>query len=371
MVIDGRRVLYFAGTAYLGLQAHPEVIRAACEAGQRYGMGAATSRAGFGNQPPVLEAERAAGDYLGRAEALYLPSAYLGPEVVLAAIGGQHPALFVDEFSHYALFDALKKLGRHAVTFRHRDPVELATKLRQKLGAGQSPLVISDGVFPATGRLAPVPEYVAALSRYPGAGLMLDDAHGLGVLGDGGRGTLEHFGVEGVRVNSLDGRGAASGAGAGVRHYDCATLSKALGSYGGIVGGEARFVERCKAASHVYEGCNAPPAPVTAAAARALRLLMDDPSPRHRLRENTRLLRAGLLRIGLDVEEDPTPVVALDLGDGPWMARVQARLLEEGVAIGYLRYPGTGERGLLRLAVSALHTGEMIEHLIQKLRRSL
>lgn len=375
--IDGRRCLYFAGTAYLGLQGDPEVVRAACEAAQRYGVGAATTRTGFGNQPPTLDAEAAAARYFGQPAAIYFPSGYSAPEALVACLADPFQTIFVDEQSHYAVHDAARAAGRRTLTFRHRDPADLRARLRAELNADERPVVLSDGVFAASGRVAPVSDYLQVLAKYPGAALCLDDAHGVGVLGEHGRGTFEHFGVPPEHINNptvkAGGPGAGAGTvpGSGAGLYACGTLSKALGGYGGIIAGSASFVERLRTTSHHYHGTSAPPAPIAAASARALQLLMEDPSPRLRLRHNTAALRAGLLRIGLDIDEQPTPVVALDLGDAELMRRVQRKLMERAIAIAYLRYAGTSEQGALRIAVSALHTPEMIDHLVSRLRESL
>lgn len=361
-VIDGRRVLYFAGTAYLGLQGHGQVIRAACEAVQAYGIGAATSRTGFGQQPPTLEVEAAAARYFGHEAALYLPSGYMSAGVTLAALAGSFDRVFVDEQSHYAVLDALAGRDETVIRFGHRNTHDLAMKLRES-AQGRQALVVSDGVFAATGRVAPVRDYLKLLAGYTGSALLLDDAHGMGVLGDQGRGTFDHFGVPARALN------ATLTDHPGPRCYQCGTLAKALGGYGGIVTGDEHFVARLRRASHLFGGCSAPPAAMTAASACALNLLISDPTPRLHLRQNAVALRRGLCRIGLEADDEPTPVVALDLGDEAIMRRAQARLLEMGLAIGYLKYAGTAEHGTLRIAVNALHTHEMIERLLDSLRR--
>jgi 8-amino-7-oxononanoate synthase len=365
VVIDGRRCLYFAGTAYLGLQGDPRVVRAACDATERYGLGAATTRAGFGNQPPTVDVESAAAQYFGQPSACYYPSGYLGPAIVLSALGDTFDAAFVDEQSHYAIFDALRASARRFVRFRHRDPTDLRKKMHSDLRATERALVVSDGVFAASGRVAPVNDYLAALASFTGTSLFLDDAHGVGVLGEHGRGTLEHVGIPADQVNSFRTNRP------GPRIYFCATLSKALGGYGGILPGDRSFIERARSASHVFDGSSAPPAAMGAGSAAALKILMDDAGPRRKLQDNVRRLRAGLLRIGLDVEDQPTPIVSLDLIDPQLMRHVQGRLMEQGIAIGYLTYAGTSERGALRIAVCATHTDEMIDHLITRLREAL
>jgi 8-amino-7-oxononanoate synthase len=365
VLIDGRRRLYFAGTAYLGLQSHREVIRAACEAVQQYGVGAATSRAGFGHQPPTLDVEAAAATFFSHSAAFYMPSGYGAPAAMLAARAGQFHIAFVDDQSHYSVQEAVRGCGALVINYAHRDAGDLRKKLRTGLRAGQRPAVFCDGVSPATGRVAPVNDLLDVLARFSGASLILDDAHGMGVLGTHGRGTFEYFDRSPAEINH------PTGSTGGVLLFSCGTLSKALGGYGGIITGEADFIDHLKSTSHHYDGCSAPPAPLAAASARALRLLMDDPTPLLKLHNNARHLRNGLLHIGLDIEEQPTPIVTVDLGDEDLMLRVQRELMQRDIAIGFMQYPGTGGRGLLRIAVSAAHSTKMIDHLLDHLRQCL
>ncbi len=193
--IDGREYLYFVGTSYLGLQGHPEVIRAACEATQRYGIHSATTRAGFGNIPPTLDAERRAAEFFGVEAAFYFASGYAGNNILLSAMADDVDVIFVDQLSHYCVWEAAQQSLRPVYHFRHRDSGDLATSLQKKLRPGQRPLVISDGVFSVRGTIAPVAEYCKVLGGYDGAALLLDDAHAIGVLGTDGRGTYEHAGL--------------------------------------------------------------------------------------------------------------------------------------------------------------------------------
>ena len=218
--IDGREYLYFVGTGYLGLQAHAEVISAACEATRRYGIHSATTRAGFGNIPPTLDAERRIAQFFGTEAAFYFASGYAGNSILLAALADDIDVIFVDQLSHYCVSEAAQQSGRPVFRFRHCDPGDLATGLRKKLRPGQRPLVISDGVFSVRGTIAPVAEYYNVLGGYDGAALLLDDAHAIGVLGAQGRGTYEHAGLWRL-VNTLSSLRAPtegwSGEGPGVR----------------------------------------------------------------------------------------------------------------------------------------------------------
>jgi 7-keto-8-aminopelargonate synthetase-like enzyme len=374
-VIDGRRYLYFVGTGYLGLQGHPEVIRAACEAAQQYGVGSATTRAGFGNSPPVLAVERLAAELLASETAFYFPSGYAGNHILAKSLAESCDAVFVDELSHYCLIEAAQLTARPVFRFAHRDPQSLDASLRANLKPAGRPLLMSDGVFSALGEIAPVVEYKSVLGKYPGAVMLLDDAHALGVLGEHGRGTFEHvgWGLSQFRAPSeawSDENGTvpfASPGGTGL--FFCSTLSKAIGGYGGIIPGPQRWIERLKATSHWYDGASPPPAPVAAASARALELVLSDPGMRVRLHDNVRLLKSGLGRLGLAVDATPVPIVCLRLGTADNMRRIQSGLKDRGVLVAYMAaYSGLGSEGALRLAVFATHTAEMIEELIDKLK---
>jgi 7-keto-8-aminopelargonate synthetase-like enzyme len=368
-VIDGRRYLYFAGTGYLGLQGHPEVIRAACEATERYGIGSATTRAGLGNTPPVLDVEHEAARFFGAEDAFYFMSGYVGNHVLGGLIRDQVDAVFLDECSHYCVLEAAWALGQPLCRFRHADVEDLAEKLRTELPARGRALVMSDGVFSARGTIAPAAEYREILNRYPGSTLMIDDAHGLGVLGRNGRGTLEHAGL------------LEAGGNIDLPHREktdspclllCGTLSKALGGFGGIIPGTRAVVERIKSASHYYAGASSPPVPAAAASARAIQLAIERPEMRTRLWENVRAVKRGLREMGLEADDTPAPVICLIVGDADNMRRIQRGLAERGIMIAYMAaYSGLGPEGALRLAVFSTHTEEMIERLLDQLSRLL
>ncbi|NUQ64893.1 MAG: aminotransferase class I/II-fold pyridoxal phosphate-dependent enzyme [Pirellulales bacterium] len=366
-VIDGREYLYFGGTAYLGLQRHPEVIRAACEAAERYGIGSATSRTGYGDTPPTLDVERQAACFLGAEAALYFASGYQGGHILVSAGRGLFDAVFVDELSHYCVLEAARLSGLPFFPFQHADPEDLRAALGANLKPGQRPLVMSDGVFSALGHIAPVAEYCRVLRHYAGAALVIDDAHGIGVLGEHGRGTTEHSGMPdpinlGLSADEFSEPPALLVYG---------TCSKALGGFGGIIPGSQRFIAQLKQ-THYYAGASAPPVPAAAATGRALEILQADPAIRLRLHENVRAARAGLRRLGLTVDDSPVPIVCLRIGSADRMRRIHEELLDRGILVPYMAaYSGLGPEGALRLAVFADHSGEMIEQLLDALARLL
>jgi 7-keto-8-aminopelargonate synthetase-like enzyme len=407
--IDGREYLYFVGTGYLGLQGHPEVIRAACEAAQQYGIGSANSRTAFGTTEPVLHVERAAAAMFGLDDAFYFASGWMGANILIQSLDWNHRLAFVDESAHYSLVEAVRASGCLSETFHHRDADDLRAKLKKHLKPGNSPLVLSDGVFAATGRIAPVEAYCNILCDYPGSIFYLDDAHGLAVLGENGRGTFEHAGV----WSSTSGQElVASGQWPVARESEIrnlkseivesppsalrlppssnpqslipnslsvplpcpallfsGTLSKAVGGYGGIIPGSREFINHLKSQSPYFGGASAPPTPIAAATARAIELITADPSLRTRLWSNVRFLKTGLRRIGFDVDDTPVPIVCLEVGVAENMKRIQSELMARGIAIAYMAaYSGLGPEGGLRLAVFATHTEEMIERLLDELQ---
>ena len=362
-IIDGRRYLYFAGTGYLGLQGHPEVIRAACQAVRQYGIGSANSRTAFGDTPPVLEVERRAAELFDAGDAFYFMSGYVGNNILALMLKDAFDAVLVDELSHYCVLEAARLTGRPVFSFRHRDVEDLRTKLREHLEPSGRPMVMTDGVFAARGTIAPVTEYRTVLSGYPGAVMCIDDAHAVGVLGAGGRGTYEHAGLFDAGVNS-HARAERP------RLFFCGTLSKAVGGFGGIIPGTRRFIERLKRESPYYGGASAPPVPAAAATARALELVRTDPDMRTRLWASAAALKSGLRAMGLETDDTPVPIVCLTIGDAENMQRIRGELMQRGIAIAYMAaYSGLGPEGALRLAVFATHTREMIRQLLDRLRQ--
>ena len=394
-IIDGRRYLYFGGTAYLGLQGHPEVIRAGCEAMQRYGVGSATTRAWFGNTPPVLDVERLAARFFGAEDAFYYASGFMSNHVLLGALCEMVDKVFVEERSHYSLIEAVNVMRLPAFRFAHRDPESLRAALKSQLQPKERPLVVSDGVFPVLGTIAPVTRYMRVLAEYPGSVLAIDDSHAVGVLGEHGRGTYDYKGLLTSGGNTLSATASqlavddasstigdsptVSGdspttttAPTGVKLLFCGTLSKALGGFGGIIPGSREFIGWLKSRSHYFDGASGPAVPVAAASAKALELVMAEPTLRERLAENVRLAKAGLRWLGFATDETPVPIIGLRVGTGENMARIQRELAARGIMIAHAAsYSGTGPGGVLRIAVFATHTHDMIERLIETLRKLL
>jgi glycine C-acetyltransferase/8-amino-7-oxononanoate synthase len=349
-IIDGRRYLYFGGTGYYSLQNHPTLLKAAAEALATYGMHSATFRGGFGTTPLYVAVEKKAAEFFGTDAAAYIASGYLSNIAAFQALAetAQFAAVFFDDQAHYSLTDFLHLLHAPAVAFAHADPVDLERKLRAHARTGQRLLVVSDGVFPLMGQVAPVPAYLEVAAPYD-AWIWLDDSHGVGVLGPHGRGTYEHYGLTSDRL--LFG----------------GTLSKAFGSFGGIVPGPASFVQTIRS-GHVMNGATSPTSSAAAWALTSIELLTQHPEWRAQLRDNARRLKAGLRAMGLPIGDSPLPIAAWTLDSPEEMDRIQRALMDRGICIQRAYYPGVGAGGALRVVVFSSHTAAQIDRLLGELK---
>ncbi len=353
--IDDRPFLYFGGTGYLGIQARPELAAAADRAFRRYGIHPATSRSGFGETHPLLEAESAAARFFRTESCWLLPSGWAVGSALMDAHRSRHDRLFVDQHAHYALREAARASGRPIVIFDHIDPGALRSRIDATLLGNERPVVLTDGVFPVSGRLAPLDRYLGILTGYDDSLMIVDDAHGVGVVGPDGRGTAAHFGLEHSERVRFGG-----------------TASKAFGGYGGLLPGSTLRVEELRERSRWFEGSTPLPTPIAAATAEALRIAHEEPELRTALAARTQQLRHGLRGLGLQAEDLPTPIVPIVLPEAAAMRRLAAQLRERGLLVPYLpRYAGIGPDGALRIAVFATHTAAHVDALLEALRQIL
>lgn len=348
-VINGRSCDYFAGCGYLGLQNHPAVLQAAANALATYGL---ANAGGFGNNHPIYsQLTQEAQTFWGVEEIRYFASGYLGNAILAQGLTHHYDHILIDESAHYSVWDGARSIGKPITPFRHCDPNSLAAVCKQMLRKGERPLLVSDGVFPISGEIAPVSDYLDVLAPYNGL-ICLDDAHAAGVLGENGRGTLEYFNI--THKNC----------------FACYTLSKALGSYGGVVGGETALVAQLDHYAPVPIGASLPPLPVAAAAATALHIAHQEPQRRQKLWQNVARARAGIRSLGWELPDTPVPILCLGAQAGVDLAHIQAALFEQDIAIAHSKhYTSVPEGGALRIAIFATHTNEQIDCLIDALGR--
>ncbi len=343
MTINGRPVDYFAGTSYYALHGDPRVIAAAQDACATYGIGPGT----LAEVPAYDAALASVRAYFDVPEVSYFASGYMSILVLLQGLSDRFDVILIDAVSHFSIRDAVAMLDRPVVAFRHRDPEDLAQKLSTHVRADQRPVIVSDGVFPVTGHIAPLDAYLAVMADVDDALLCIDDAHGVGVLGANGRGTLEHFGIGGPQA------------------FSAATLSKAFGGFGGIVPGSTELVEAIRRRAKLMIGASLPPVPGAAAGGAGARILAENPDMRHRLHTNVQHMREGLRHIGFSVEDTPVPVINLTADAD--LSAVRDHLLNHDIVVKRVEpagYSDAPDRESLRIAVFSTHTDKQIDRLV-------
>lgn len=353
VLLDGSPCLYFAGTSYFQLHSHPDVIQAAVEACQRGGMGSATTRTMTGTTPLLLKLEQKAASYFQTEDAVYLPSGYLSSLAGMQALKalGKYERIFLDECAHYSLQEGAMATGLPIEYFKNGDLSSLGKELEQKLLPGERPLIGSDGLFPISAQLAPLDGFVNLANKFDGV-VWIDDAHGVGVLGASGKGTAEELNVSSNRL------------------YMGATLSKAFGSYGGIIPGTTAFTDAVRSTG-VMSGSSAPLNAAVASGIKSLEILDKNPGLRKQLQENARQLKKGLSSLGIQCRADEIPIVSFTLGNSHNMESIQSSMLKEGIYIQYTHYKGAGSEGVLRMVVSSSHTKEEINRLLNSLGKAI
>jgi 7-keto-8-aminopelargonate synthetase-like enzyme len=343
----GRELLYFGGCDYFRMSRHPAVLNAASRGLDRLGLNVAASRLTTGNHPVYRELETRLAGFFGAPETVLVPSGYLTGTTAAQAMAGDFDRVLMDERSHPALQDAALHFGCPVRTFGHRDPADLGRKVRSA-GPRQRVVVLTDGMFSLDGSVAPLQAYLACLP--PTAVILVDDAHGAGLLGGRGRGSLEHEGVGRDRL------------------VQCITLSKAFGVYGGAVVGARSLRRRIVKRSRAFLGCTPLPLPLAHAALQSVRLLERGTPMRQRLWRNADHVKTALRRAGFAIPDQPGPIVALHPRSTHDARRLKACLLDAGIHAPMIRYAGAPD-GVFRFVISSEHTAPQLERLIAALAR--
>lgn len=348
VVVDGRPLLSFGGAGYLGLGANEEIIEAGVEALRRYGAHSQLPRSAGFSLPANLDAEEAARQFFDVDGAMFFATGYMFGLVGVSGLAPRCDAIFLDESAHYSLRDACMASGLPVHEFSHCDAADLTRVMARELGDAGRPMVVTDGMFPTWGAIAPLKAYAELLASRDGW-LVVDESHAFGCVGPRGRGAVELAGIARDRV-------LAGG-----------SMAKAIGAHGGIAIGASALIEqlwKTPAARGAALGCSAGAA-MTAA---GLRHVQGNPALLERLRRNVRLIRQGLQALGLQPAVHEGPVVAFKHGSATDMVRIQQALAARGVLIAYSTYVGAGPDGVLRIAAFADHTETDIEQLIAELR---
>ena len=339
--------LDFAGNDYLGLAQDPRVSEAQAAGARRYGAGAGASHLVSGHLEVHDALEEALARWTGRERALLFSTGYMANLGVLQALADRHTAIFQDRLNHASLIDGAVLSGARSRRFHHRDAIDLESLLARSECAHK--LVVSDGVFSMDGDIADIATLVE-VSRQHNAWLMIDDAHGVGVLGDNGSGCV------GSTWNSTE------------VPILVGTLGKALGTAGAFVAGDAELIEHLIQFSRSYIYTTAQPPAIAAATLKALEIVQGEPERRDQLNANIAYFRHEALQLGLPLSESATPIQPLILGDETRTLSWALQLQQKSIQVGAIR-PPTVPKGesRLRVTLSARHQHDDIDQLLAAL----
>lgn len=348
--VDGRNVRAFCSNDYLGLAAHPEVVAAFQKAASEFGVGSGASHLVIGHHTLHHAFEEALADFVGKPRALLFSSGYAANLGVITALLSRHDVLLQDKWNHASLLDAGQLCAATMQRYAHVDADALASRLAA-VGDQQSCLVATDGVFSMDGDLAPL-DVIAPLCQQHDAWLMIDDAHGFGVLGQDGRGCADHFGV--------------------MQHVAVymATLGKALGVGGAFVAGDDSLIEYLIQKSRNYIYTTALPPAMAAAGMASLHLLQMEAWRRAHLQALISRFRNGASALALSLSPSQTPIQPLILGEDGAAVKTSEWLWEQGFLVSAIRPPTVPEgTARLRITLSATHSERDVDDLLDALSR--
>lgn len=351
-VIDGKECINFSGNDYLGLADDPEIAVALIAAVKKYGVGSGASHlvTGHNCEHQLLEEELA--EFLGRDRVLLFSSGYMANNGIIPALVSAKGAVFQDRLNHASLIDGAKLSGAKMVRYAHGDVDHLQKRYHSlKEGIVQESMVVTDGVFSMDGDIAPLPQ-LAQFARDKNLPLMVDDAHGMGVIGRSGRGSVDSFDLNQADVPVLMG-----------------TLGKAFGVYGAFVAGEHDLIEYLLQTARTYMFTTALPPSVAAATRAALKKVIADEWRRQQLTDLIAYLKESAAEENIELLASSTPIQPLLIGDSSRAVAISQALADQGVIVSAIRPPTVPEgTARLRITISATHTREHIDRLISAIK---
>lgn len=350
--VDGRELLTFCSNDYLGLANHPELVTAFKRGADTYGVGAGASHLINGHTQAHHALEEELADFVGRPRALLFSTGYMANLGVVTALTGRGDVVLGDRLNHASLIDAALLSKARLQRYLHGDPGSLNKHLQKfsETKAEQRRLIVTDGVFSMDGDLAPLPE-LAAVAQQNNAWLMVDDAHGIGVLGDQGCGSLSHFQLETDQVPILMG-----------------TMGKAFGTFGAFVAGSEALIETLIQQARSYIYTTAMPAAVAEATRTSLRLMQSENWRREKLQVLVQRFRQGASQLGLNLMDSNTPIQPLLIGDSQKTVDLSQALFARNIFVSAIRPPTVPEGSArLRITFSANHTEAQVDQLLDAL----
>jgi 8-amino-7-oxononanoate synthase len=350
VVMDGRSVVMLGSNSYLGLTNHPEVKEAAARALATYGTGCAGSRFLNGTLDLHVQLEEELASFMDRQAALTFSTGFQVNLGAISCLLDRNDVAILDNLDHACILDGARLSFGRVHKYRHNDMVALEERLRA-VTDGRGAMIIVDGVFSMEGDVANLPAIVELKQRYD-ARLMVDDAHGVGVFGENGRGVAEHFGLE-PEVDLVMG-----------------TFSKSLAAVGGFIAGEAAVIDWIKHHARSLIFSASPPPASVASVLKALEIIRREPERRERLWDNTAYMKAELVGLGFDTGESASPVIPLVVGEDLEAFRMTARLQEEGVFVNPVVSPAVPPgRAMIRTSYMATHTRDHLDRALDAIAR--
>jgi 7-keto-8-aminopelargonate synthetase-like enzyme len=336
----GRSFIFFGGCDYFRLSSHPKVLRAAERASRRAPLGVSASRCTTGNHAALEQLEQKLAKFFQAPHALVVANGYATNLIVAQALAGRFQHVLLDERAHGSLADAAMFLGGSLHRFPHRD-VSAVRKLAGKLTGSGPAILLTDGLCAHDGHVAPLREYRAILPK--GSWMLMDDAHGGGVIGRNGRGGIEHADISRARI------------------IQTTTLSKAFGCHGGVILCDAPIRRQIITRSRMFIGSTPPALPLVAAALTAVEVLRRNPDWRRRATDHAERVREVLREHGRTIESAPAPIVPMIAGNPREADRLSEILRAHGILPPRLKYPGSPAGGYFRFVISSEHSDRQIE----------
>ena len=350
VIVEGRKMIMLGSNNYLGLTSHPEVKEAAVEAVRKYGSGCAGSRFLNGTLDIHVKLEEQLAAFFRKEAALMLSTGYQTNLGIISSLAGKDDVVVIDKLDHASIIDACRLSYADVKKFKHNDMNSLEFVLKECGDRGK--LVVVDGVYSMEGDIAPLPEIVPLCRKY-GARLMVDDAHGVGVIGKTGRGTAEHFGME-KDVDIIMG-----------------TYSKSLASIGGFVVANEDVIHFMKHNSRQLIFSASPPPASVASVIAALGIIDREPERRERLWHNTKKMMKAFKRMGFDTGASETPIIPLVMGEMEQAFMMWKTLYDQGVFVNPVVPPAVPQgRCMIRTSYMATHTDEMLDRVLNILEKA-
>jgi 8-amino-7-oxononanoate synthase len=350
--MDGLKLLNFCGNNYLGLANHPEVVKAFKEGADKYGVGSGSAHLISGHTGVHHKLEENLAEFTGRERALLFSTGYMANLGVISALLSRTDAVFEDRLNHASLLDGGLLSGARFKRYQHADTNSLESALEKS--AAKQKLIVTDGVFSMDGDLAPLSELTRLAGNYK-AWLMVDDAHGLAVLGAKGGGIVEHLNLTQQQVPILMG-----------------TLGKGFGTFGAFVAGSEVLIESLIQMARTYVYTTAMPAAVAEATCASLKLVINETWRREKLHALVAYFYQGATQLGLQLKSSPSAIQPIIIGDSQRALEVSKALLEEGFFVSAIRPPTVPEGSArLRITFSALHKQQHVDRLLTALEKIL